>query len=113
MKLSEIKTRQTCSREAYKLEVEALRIRLGELERRCREREVPTILAFHGFSASGKGTMVAELLQALDPRQYTVHSIFEESDEEVLAFVAANPGAIAYVAADTPTPSTVKVIQID
>jgi hypothetical protein len=37
----------------------------------------------------------------------------EESDDEVLAFVAANPGAIAYVAADTPTPSTVKVIQID
>jgi hypothetical protein len=37
----------------------------------------------------------------------------EESDDAVLAFVAANPGAIAYVAADTPTPSTVKVIEID
>jgi len=37
----------------------------------------------------------------------------EESDDAVLAFVAANPGAIAYVAAGTPTPSTVKVIEID
>jgi hypothetical protein len=37
----------------------------------------------------------------------------EESDDAVLEFVAANPGAIAYVAADTPTPSTVKVIEID
>ncbi len=37
----------------------------------------------------------------------------EESDDAVLAFVAANPGAIAYVAADTPTPSTVKVVEID
>jgi len=37
----------------------------------------------------------------------------EESDEQVLAFVAANPGAIAYVAADTATPSSVKVIEID
>ncbi len=37
----------------------------------------------------------------------------EESDDAVLAFVASTPGAIAYVAADTPTPPTVKIIQID
>jgi ABC-type phosphate transport system substrate-binding protein len=37
----------------------------------------------------------------------------EESDAAVLEFVAANPGAIAYVAADTPTPSTLKVVEID
>ena len=84
MKLADIETWHASPKDAYKAEVEALRIRLGELQRRCHEREVPTILAFHGFSASGKGTMVAELLQALDPRQYTVHSIFEETDEEML-----------------------------
>ena len=37
----------------------------------------------------------------------------KESDDAVLTFVAATPGAIAYVAADTPTPSTVKVVQVD
>jgi ABC-type phosphate transport system substrate-binding protein len=37
----------------------------------------------------------------------------EELDDDVLAFVASTPGAIAYVAADTPTTPTVKVIQID
>lgn len=37
----------------------------------------------------------------------------EESEEAAVAFVAANPGSVAYVAADTVTPSTVKVIAID
>ena len=37
----------------------------------------------------------------------------EESEEAAVAFVAGNPGSVAYVAADTVTPSTVRVIQID
>jgi ABC-type phosphate transport system substrate-binding protein len=34
------------------------------------------------------------------------------SDQDVLAFVAATPGAIGYVAASTSIPDTVKVIEI-
>jgi ABC-type phosphate transport system substrate-binding protein len=37
----------------------------------------------------------------------------EKSDDAVLSFVASTPGAISYVAGDTPTPSGVKVVQID
>lgn len=35
------------------------------------------------------------------------------SDEEVIAFVAASPGAIGYVSEATPTPETVKVLEIE
>jgi len=34
------------------------------------------------------------------------------SDEEVLAYVAANAGAIGYVSSTTPLPETVKAIDI-
>jgi ABC-type phosphate transport system substrate-binding protein len=35
------------------------------------------------------------------------------SEEEVIAFVASNPGAIGYVADSTPTPETVKVLSVE
>jgi ABC-type phosphate transport system substrate-binding protein len=34
------------------------------------------------------------------------------SDEEIVAFVAANAGAIGYVSADTPLPASVKEVQV-
>ena len=37
----------------------------------------------------------------------------QESEDAVLAFVASNPGSIAYVAVETPTPPTVKIVEID
>jgi ABC-type phosphate transport system substrate-binding protein len=43
----------------------------------------------------------------------TIPPSVEESDEAVVAFVASTPGAISYVAGDTPTPPEVKVVQID
>lgn len=37
----------------------------------------------------------------------------KQSDDEVIAFVAANPGAIGYVAEATPTPETVKLLELE
>jgi len=37
----------------------------------------------------------------------------KKSEEEVIAFVASQPGAIGYVSAETPTPETVRVLEID
>ena len=36
-----------------------------------------------------------------------------ESDDAAISFVASTPGAISYIAADTPTPPEVKVVQVD
>lgn len=37
----------------------------------------------------------------------------KKSEEEVIAFVASQPGAIGYVSATTPTPETVRVLEIE
>jgi hypothetical protein len=36
----------------------------------------------------------------------------KQSDDEVIAFVAATPGAIGYVADSTSIPATVKIAEI-
>jgi len=60
-------------------------------------------------------------MSALELRQYWTREVtrgttpppVKDSDEQVVAFVAATPGAIGYVAAGTTLPGTVKVLQID
>jgi len=42
----------------------------------------------------------------------TIPPPVKTSDEEVIAYVAANPGAIGYVSATTPLPDTIKTIDI-
>jgi len=37
----------------------------------------------------------------------------KKSEEELMAFVAQNPGAIGYVSGATAVPDTVRVLQID
>ncbi|MEW5874466.1 MAG: polyphosphate:AMP phosphotransferase [Candidatus Zixiibacteriota bacterium] len=67
-----------------KTEIEKLRIRLGEEQRLCRELGIPTVIAFAGFSAAGKGYVVGDLGQALDPRGFTVHTIQDPTPDEEL-----------------------------
>lgn len=58
---------------------------------------------------------------ALAVQQYWVSQItkgslpppVKKSEEEVIAFVASKPGAIGYVSAATPTPDTIKVLEIE
>ena len=42
---------------------------------------IPVMLAFEGWGASGKGSQINRLLQALDPRGVSVHSIQPPSEE--------------------------------
>lgn len=62
------------------MEVETLR--LGRLQRECRELKIPVIIVFEGFGAAGKGTLINQLIQPLDPRGFKVFSIRGESEEE-------------------------------
>lgn len=66
----------------YKARRDDLEARLGELQRRLRELDIPAIIVFEGWGASGKGTLINRLFLSLDPRGTTVHSITEASPEE-------------------------------
>jgi len=70
--------------ERFRREIEALRLRLGALQRELRERGVAVVILFEGWDAAGKGTIINRLLPALDPRGFSVHTERALCEEERL-----------------------------
>lgn len=63
------------SRKEYNREIPQLQRRLYDLEKACWDHKIPSMMAFEGWDASGKGGAIATLTQRLDPRGFKVHSI--------------------------------------
>jgi len=73
--LGNINLGRKLSREEYKSVLPALQQRLYDLEKACWDQNVPTIIAFEGWDASGKGTAIGGLTQRLDPRGFKLYPI--------------------------------------
>ena len=56
--------------------------KLGRLQRICKEKRIPVIIAVEGFGAAGKGTMINRLIEPLDPRGFKVYTTQRETEEE-------------------------------
>jgi AMP-polyphosphate phosphotransferase len=70
------------SREDYDKAIPGLRLKLGELQRTAKDLEIPAIIVFEGWGASGKGELMNRLLLALDPRGFRVYATEEPNDLE-------------------------------
>ena len=66
----------------YKEKARALRERLSVLQLKIRDARLPVIIVFEGWGASGKGSMIAEVIKYLDPRFFKVSSTMPASEEE-------------------------------
>lgn len=66
----------------YKALMSDLEIKLGELQRKAREQNIPIIIVFEGWDAAGKGTLINKLILAMDPRGYNVFSTLSPTEEE-------------------------------
>lgn len=73
---------QAISKEDYEQQFPPLELELGELQRRARAAGLPVIIVFGGWDASGKGTIINRICQALDPRGFKVHSILPADKNE-------------------------------
>ncbi|OHD53067.1 MAG: polyphosphate:AMP phosphotransferase [Spirochaetes bacterium GWF1_41_5] len=82
--LEQIDINKKISKEKYKEEITGLTAELGVQQRNLREKKIPVIMVFEGWAAAGKGTMINNLLQYLDPRGASVYSIHEPNEEERL-----------------------------
>ncbi len=80
--LDTIKPGRKLPKEEYKRVIDDLEIRLSTLQRKAREQNIPVVVVFEGWDASGKGTLINRLLMALDPRGYAVHAINPPNEEE-------------------------------
>jgi len=67
--------------EAINTSYKELQAELARLQQKIKEEQLPVLVIFEGWDASGKGTLINELIQELDPRGYKVE-VFHESTEE-------------------------------
>jgi polyphosphate:AMP phosphotransferase len=80
--LEKIDLTKSMDKTEYKAKMQMLEIRLGDLQRQCKTQNIPVIILFEGFGASGKGMQIGKLIQSLDPRGFRVFTIKEETKEE-------------------------------
>ena len=80
--LEKIDLTKKMGKKEFKQRMDVLTVKLGILQRQCRDLKIPVIIVFEGFGAAGKGTLINQLIQPLDPRGFRVFAISGESEEE-------------------------------
>ena len=84
MNLDNLDLSKKMDKRRYKAIMPALQRKIGELQRRAREMEIPVIVVFEGWGAAGKGTQINNLMLALDPRGFNVNLTKAATEEEYM-----------------------------
>lgn len=66
----------------YKESIRQLESKLSWLQREAKELKIPIIFVFEGWDASGKGTLINELILPLDPRGFNTYFTKAPYEEE-------------------------------
>ena len=82
--LSDINLNLSLEKKEYKAEMRELKVTLGNLQQTLRETEIPVIIVFEGWGASGKGTSIARVVNALDPRYFDVRTTGKINEEKLM-----------------------------
>lgn len=61
-----------------------LAMELADLQREAKCLNIPVMIIFEGWGASGKGTLINELIHPMDPRGFKVFATQKESEDERL-----------------------------
>lgn len=80
--LDKIEMKKKADWQEYDAKMAHLEIRMGELQRQCKNLGIPIMILFEGFEASGKGTMINKMIQPLDPRGFKVYTMEKETKED-------------------------------
>lgn len=82
--LEKIDLTKSLGKKEYKAKMAELEPKLAQLQRDLKNMGVPVMIVFEGFGAAGKGTQINRLIEALDPRGFTVYSTDAETNEEAM-----------------------------
>ena len=80
--LEKVDLTKKISKEEYREKMPQLKARMGRLQRECKLLNIPIMIVFEGFGASGKGLQIGRLIQSMDPRGFKVYAIKNETEEE-------------------------------
>jgi len=82
--LSNIDLQLSLDKKEYKSSLRELETTLGNLQQTLRESEIPVIIVFEGWGASGKGTSIARVVNAMDPRYFDVRTTGKINEEKLM-----------------------------
>jgi len=82
--LSNIDLQLSLDKKEYKSALREMEVSLARLQQTLRETEVPVIIVFEGWGASGKGTSIARVVNALDPRYFDVRTTGKINEEKLM-----------------------------
>ena len=82
--LKDIDTSVKLVKAEYKNEIETLGLRLSEMQRVCKDENIPVTIIFEGWSAAGKGSRIRSLIRYLDPRGFEVFTTQKTTEDEHL-----------------------------
>ncbi|HOV14381.1 MAG TPA: phosphate--AMP phosphotransferase, partial [Spirochaetota bacterium] len=73
---------KSIGKDEYKKLSEEYELKLGDLQRKLKDLQIPTVIVFEGWDAAGKGTLINNIIMALDPRGFKVFTITVPNEEE-------------------------------
>ncbi len=80
--LQQIDLTKEMPKDEYKERMEKMMPELSALQRECRALGIPVMIVFEGFGAAGKGVQINHLIEAMDPRGFSVYAVSKETEEE-------------------------------
>ena len=72
--LEKIDLNKKMSKQEYSESLPKIEAELGRLQRECKDLDIPVMIVFEGFGASGKGLQIGKLIHSMDPRGFEVHT---------------------------------------
>jgi polyphosphate:AMP phosphotransferase len=82
--LEKIDLNQSVDKQLYKQELKGLEARLLSLQGAIGDMGIPVLIAFEGWSASGKGTLISRVVYPLDPRHFNVYTMDKVTEDALM-----------------------------
>ena len=82
--LSDLDLTLSIDKKDYKGDIAEMQRDLGYLQQKVREANLPVILVFEGWSASGKGTAISQVANALDPRYFDMRTAGAITEDKIM-----------------------------
>lgn len=80
--LNNLDLQVSLDKDTYRSKIEDLMRELRSLQNTCWRKKLPIIVVLEGWAAAGKGALVKQMTNYMDPRGFTVHPILTPSEEE-------------------------------
>jgi len=82
--LSDIDLNKTMDKKEYKEILPKMEDTLAQLQQQVREANLPVILVFEGWGASGKGTSISRVTNPMDPRYFDVRTAGKITEDKIM-----------------------------